>query len=246
MHDTNLNMQKQKNLTALIALSEFNGKRLIKRFFINMIWVGLPLTFAGCSGYKVQPGTPEVLGERTNSNGEVIQQVVRIINTSTKQVLLTPEGPRPSIKYKIEYFLKETNKPDVELSFVSDKEFHFSGEGKSSFQNCDRFWAVAGSPLWIGTGIDPTSREAGGHPWIYNGQQLTSQNGKDLHIVVFDNSHVLAHRPVTVIPKFESLTDEFTMGNNNMTITINSTVGLKRYDVIHDAFTDFKLNPAEK
>lgn len=67
---------------------------------------------------------------------------------------------------------------------------------------------------------------------MIEGHRLISHNENDLHVVVFDNTHIVAHRIFSVVPKWESAEDEFRVTNANHTVIFRSPQGFKQYDVL--------------
>jgi hypothetical protein len=201
-----------------------NFRNKISLFLISAALGVSSFAFVGCvPWYTVHEGTPKVVGERKDSEGNVTQQILRKVNNSSKEVLLTPEGPHKSVKFKDEYFLQENDKPILKLAFASDREFNFYPENANVFRYCDKFLALENSPLWVAVGIDSINNE--------------------MHIVVFDGEHILVHRTFKVIPKWKSYEEEFRMEKGNRTIKINSSTGLKKYDVIENSVTNLEQNP---
>lgn len=186
----------------------------------------------GCGPAKVHHNPPEIVGERTNSSGEVVQQMILEMSYTTRDFFFTPEGPHNNVKYQPVYFLQDKDKPKLELSAVRTDEFRY----------CSQFHAVDSSPLWVGIGLGPLQNANPGHPWMINGVSQTSHNENDLHIVVFDEKHLISHKKFSVIPKFETDEDEFKFDNGNGTIILHSTTGLKKYDVLTDSVSDADQN----
>ena len=143
-------------------------------------------------------------------------------------MLLTPEGPHPSIRYQDKYFLQAKGKPRCEVPMTRDDEF----------RNCGSYWPVEDSALWVAVGIDALDNVNTGHVAVINGVQLVSHNENDLHIVVFDSTHIVAHRTFSVVPKWESSADEFTVTNANHAVIFRSPQGFKRYDVLANTVGD--------
>ena len=204
---------------------------------MRTIWLAiLILVFGGCGGTEVHREPPEILGERKNQQGEVIQQLVRERTITRKPVLLAPDGPTKSIKYADKYVLQE-----------GDKTRHVVPMNKADeFRNCGRFWPVEGSTRWVGAGIDPVSNQNTGHVAVIEGRRTFSYNENDLHIVVFDAKGVAIHRTFSVQPKRESSKDEFGFENGNRTIRFRSPEGPKKYEVLEDKVSIIGQNTANE
>ena len=171
---------------------------------------------AGCTQVSHETS---VVGERTNQQGEVIQQVVRERTVKTRPVLLAPDGPTHSIRYEDKYFLRTKDNSRHEVPTVRE----------DAFRNCGVYRPVDGSPLWVGAGINPLSNENTGHVAVIDGRRLLSHNENDLHVVVFDDRGIAAHRTFSVVPKWESSEEEFTFTNGNRTILFRSPGGAMSY-----------------
>ena len=108
------------------------------------------------------------------------------------------------------------------------------------FRNCRGFWPVDGSSLWVAAGINPVGNQNTGHVAVIEGRQMLSHNENDLHLVVFDEKHIIVHHTFSVVPKWESSDEEFRFTNNNRTVIFRSPEGFKSYDVLTNAVGDIK------
>src|SRR5579859_2431816 len=93
------------------------------------------LAAAGCA--HQQP--PEIAGQRTNSQGAVIQKIIRVQTDHPHTALLTPEGPRGYNAVTCRYYFQEGDQPE--------REFLIGNSRKNVY--LDRFLAVSNSPLWV-------------------------------------------------------------------------------------------------
>src|SRR6266536_3074422 len=105
----------------------------------------LALTTASTAGCKPQVHNepPEMVGERTNQRGVVTQRIVRETSYTSKDVLVTPEGPKKRIGYHIKWFLEEPH----ELR----REFPLMGSVVDSSKPA-RCWPVQGTNQWLAAG----------------------------------------------------------------------------------------------
>src|SRR5258707_389544 len=71
----------------------------------------------GCKA-QVHHEPPETVGERTNQQGLATQRIIRETSYTSKDVLLTPEGPKKRIDATIKWFLEERDKPRRELPLM--------------------------------------------------------------------------------------------------------------------------------
>jgi hypothetical protein len=187
------------------------------------------VAITGCSAESHHEG-PTIVGARTNSNGEVTQQLIKDVNFKTRNVLITPEGPKKRMTdHQVKFFLKEGDNPARELAL----------NGEDS-KYCGQFWPVQNSTLWVGSGINPGSNENTGHAAVFDGKQMLSHNENDLHIIVFDEGGVISRRKLSVVPKWESSVEEVSFDSKNRMLVISSPRGLKKYDPVADSLSDLK------
>src|SRR5882724_9880669 len=148
----------------------------------------------------------EIIFERTNSQGLVIQKLTRERIFSSMDVLITPEGGGkmwgiPSCKY----FLEETGKPRQELPFLGFDKYneHFD------------YLPVEHSSLWVGTKID----------------EIYHENRAKLLLIKFDDKHMLYKwtfelNTNNLIQKIYQL-DEFHFTDGNHSIIYSTLEGIK-------------------
>ena len=186
--------------------------------------------FAGMMPWatKTAKGTLNVIAERKNADGETVQQLLCQLGTKSTPVLMTPEGARNAVRYKISYFVRERNGQLKKLAYVSDNQFHYYRTNELSY--CDKYRAVDDGSLWVGTGKDP--EHVGGIPHsdiLYN----------DFHVVVLDETHIVSHRVLNnVVQDGEFGSKNLKWDPGNRILTFNTTSGLKRYDVLADKVED--------
>ena len=202
---------------------------LLVLFFSMCVWL---FGFSGCMPWthEVSHAEPELVGKRENAQGQIEQKIFRQNNCSSVAVLFTPEGPKHSSKYKMEYFLQEKDSPQAVLPFLSDKEFRYferiENDVHSDLNFCDKFLPVTNCALWIAAGTDPVGNHLGGY---------------DFHVVVFDEKHLLSHRTFNTKMDYEHPGTEFEFDNGNQTLIIRTPLGLvQKYDVTTDQVTDLR------
>ncbi|HEV2972520.1 MAG TPA: hypothetical protein VGY55_21295 [Pirellulales bacterium] len=176
------------------------------------------LVAAGCGSTEVEHPPPQIVGERMNAQGQVIQRIITD-QSFTITTHPSPEGPHRQVDSKnIRYFLEEKDKPRRELS-----------PAHSELACCESYLPVSGSDLWVGAYLN------------INAYHLPPKNPEslyfELNVVVFDTQQFVAHQ------KFDatfdkSPTDAFRLENGNRTLIIRSPNRLKKYDVIAGRLTD--------
>ena len=160
--------------------------------------------------------------------GDVVQQLLRELNYTTKEVLFTPEGPRKDVKYDVRYFLRDKGTVPRELSMLKGEECRF----------CERFWGIGSNSVWVGAGINPVSNQNTGHVGVIEGKRILSYNENDLHIVVFDDKSLISHRTFSVIPKSESSEEPFLLDADGRAIIFRAPRSLRKYSVLNDSVTE--------
>jgi len=167
------------------------------------------------------------LAQRTNSTG-VVTTLYLQRNYTTPPGWLALEGSHNSMTYDFRYYLQDAGKPRRELPIQSRE-----------FTNCGMFRPVGDSALWVAMGPDRNgSMHPVGHRVTIKGRPATSRNEDDFEIVVFDETHVLAHRKFLVISKIEIEEEAVRLRDGNRTIAFLSPTGPKEYDVLGDSVTD--------
>src|SRR5215472_6456739 len=86
---------------------------------------------------KTAEGTLNVIAERKNADGETVQQLLYQLGTKSTPVLMTPEGARNAVRYKVSYFVRERNGQLKKLAYVSDNQFHYYRTNELSC--CDKY-----------------------------------------------------------------------------------------------------------
>jgi hypothetical protein len=180
--------------------------------------------------YHVAHGDPQVVGTRLDAKGAVVQKIYRQMDNSSVGVLMTPEGPRNSMKSKTGYFLQQGNSPMVPLAFLSDVDFRYferkPNDVHSDLQFCDKFLPVTNSSFWIAAGTDPLDNFTGGN---------------DFHVLVFDEKHLVSHHTFSMKADYEHPEAQFQFSDGNRTIKIKTPLGyVVSYDVLADRETDLR------
>jgi hypothetical protein len=190
---------------------------------MRSVWFILAaLMIAGCNRPQEHIDPPQVVGERKTSTGETTDRFIRQVRYSSRDVLLTPEGPRKSLHYDTRYFLQHGDEPSCELKFLQNTKMLFGDE----LSHCGKFGGVVNSPLWVGAGIDTVD-------YI-------------LHLVVFDNEHVITHQTFKVLGKYITSEDEFTFTNGYRTVIFRAPEGRKEYSVTEGKVLEVQQNDDAK
>jgi hypothetical protein len=192
----------------------------------------LVLLVAGCGPAQEHHPPPEVLAERKNSQGEALSRFVRESDYTTRRVL-GPDGSSTTTKYHTKYFLQTGSGPKHELKIFKNPKVLFQDE----LCYCTNFGAVADSPLWVGAGINPVGIDAPAHAVVVDGRRLISHEEYSLHIVVFDDTHILVHRTLSVALPYSE--NRFALTNGNRAVVFKNPEELfKVYDVLADKVGD--------
>ena len=198
------------------------------RTFTHIILV---LLVVGCGPTQQHHRPPEVLAERKNAQGEVLSRFIRESDYTTRSVL-SPDGSSTITKYHTKYFLQVGAGPKHELLMFKNPKFLFQDE----LCYCTSFGAVGDSPLWIGAGVNPVSVDVTAHAVVIDGKRSISHERYDLHVVAFDETHVLVHRAFSVHPFSEN---RFALTNDNRTVVFKTHEEVfKVYDVLADTVGD--------
>jgi hypothetical protein len=187
---------------------------------MRLFWLSFVILNAlGCGSTTVEHPPPQVVGERIDAQGDVLQEIIADESYTVTTYPFTPEGPHRHVDSKnIQYFLKEKGQPQRELS-----------PAHSVLANCESFLPVSESPRWVGAYLNVNA---------YHAPPDNPEAGFfELHVVVFDTQQFVSHR------KFEatfakSPTDAFRFDNGNRALIIRAPEGLKKYDVLADKLTD--------
>jgi len=203
--------------------------------FLLFLTVGVGIWLFGFNGYmpwtqRVTRAAPELLGTRLNTHGVIVQKIYRQLTSSSTGVLMTPEGPRNSVRGKIEFYIQQTTNAMVRLPFFSDATFDYAeykpNDVRSELRFCDKFLPVTNSPLWIAAGTDPGSNFTGGH---------------DFHVLVFDDHQVINTHTFSLKIDLEHPGDQFQFTNGNRTLRINTSLGYAQvFDVLTNRITNLK------
>ncbi|MDB6110210.1 MAG: hypothetical protein JWR69_1960 [Pedosphaera sp.] len=169
----------------------------------------LALVAANTGGCKpeVRHKAPEVLGERTNEQGEVTHRIVREISYTVGNIpVLTPDGPRRRAENQVKYFMDEKGKPRRELPVM-----FLVNTNAGNYEKC---WPVVGTSQWLVAGTDPIG------------------NRDKLFFVLFDESRIIRTNVFSVIPRWKSEKSEYELQDGNRTMMIRSPEGFEKYDVL--------------
>jgi hypothetical protein len=200
----------------------------------------LALMMTGC----VHRWPPRIIGERKNSQGEVIQQIV-LKGIYFHYPGLTPEGPRDGTWSSCKYYFLEKGEPERELLVGNSRT-------NKVLQIC---LPVTNSDLWVTYRDDMvwTNRPIAAHTSVdLQGRPYTSYIANDLHVYVFDDKGYLLHRTFMTVQRGESFkyTGEFPNSswietqNGNRLVAFQALDGFKQYDVITDKVTNLETNSA--
>lgn len=179
------------------------------------------VVLTGCSSRTLGP--PETAGERTNSQGQVVQRIIRQTTTIEHDALLTPEGPKVWTELRCKFFYQDGDAPR--------RPFLIGNSATNVFlENC---LPVKDTNLWVSFWCWPT--------WTNvtdaTGEVVDKRKRDDLHVLVFDVAGFSRHRVFTTRSKQgwdEDYEDSARAQDGNRTIVFKSPDGLKQYDVISD------------
>src|SRR5215469_3634654 len=192
----------------------------------------LLLAVSGCASKHVT----EVAGQRTNSQGEVTQKIIRVEKIVDHTALLTPEGPRHYSTITCRYYFQENGKPEQEFLIGNSRKNNLLGS----------FLPITNSPLWVTfrETIIWTNRPEAAHivtpEWVKPPQSRTSYQVNDLDIYVFDQKGFFRHRTLMAlqkgeekfVPEGQTYAAVYTFENGNRIVAFKSPKGLKKYDVL--------------
>ena len=203
------------------------------------------LAAAGCAHQQA----PEIAGQRIDSQGAVIQKIIRVETDHPHTVLLAPDGPRGYNAVTCRYYFQEGEQPE--------REFKIGGGHDEVYLN--PFLAVSNSPLWvtISENIIWTNRPEAAHvvnpapEASLSSKPYTSYQVDDLHIFVFDEKGYFRQRTFMAlqkgegkfVPEGETYAAEYTSRDGNRMVLFKSPAGVKKYDVVSDKVVE--ADPAE-
>ena len=175
------------------------------------------VVLTGCSSHIHEP--PEIVGERTNSQGQVIQRIIRETTRIETPVPLTPEGPKTRTELRCKFLYQEGDAPQ--------RPFLIGNSATNVFlENC---LPVDNTNLWVSFWCSATFTDVA--------------KRDDLNVLVFDVAGFMRYRVFTTVSKHEwdeDYTDSAKAQDGNRTIAFKSPGGLKQYDVISDTVTAAK------
>ena len=189
------------------------------------------LVVTGCIA-RTRREPPQTVGERTNSQGQVVQRIVREIAWTDHPMLLTPEGPKTRTDSRCKFYFQEGDTPKRAFLIGNSATNYFFG-------NC---LAVKDSPLWVAIWCEPTWTN------IIDAAHIVVGKGKrdDLHILMFAEKGIMRHRIFTTKSKQgwdEDYEDSAKAQNGNRTIVFKSPEGPKQYDVVSNVITTLERFP---
>jgi hypothetical protein len=204
----------------------------------------LALVAAGCA--HTYP--PEIAGQRTNSQGEVTQKLLRVKRGVTHTVLAA-DGPRSYENITCRYYFQEGNDPQREFFIGNDRKNPFLGP----------FLAVSNSSLWItySEKIVWADRSEAEHivtpapDWPNpdrpgSGKPYTSYHSDDIDVYIFDDKGFFRHRTFIALqkgegkflPEGQTYAAQYAVEDGNRIVAFKSPKGWKKYDVVNDTVTD--------
>ena len=172
---------------------------------------------------------PQIVGERTNLQGRVVQRIIRETTRIEHTVPLTPEGPKIRTELRCKFFYQDGDAPR--------RSFLIGNSATNLFlENC---LPVQNSALWVSFWCWPTWTN------VTDAAGVVVGKGKrdDLHILVFDVAGFMRHRVFTTTSKLgwdEDYEDSAKARDGNRTIVFKSPGGPKQYDVLLDTVTAAK------
>ncbi|HWF17976.1 MAG TPA: hypothetical protein VG754_01840, partial [Verrucomicrobiae bacterium] len=129
---------------------------------------------------------PQTAGKRTNSQGKVVQRIIREVTRTYHPVLLTPEGPKTRVESRCKFFFQEGETPRRAFLIGNSATNQFFGD-------C---LAVKDSALWVTFWCEPMLI-------FTTNADLTVDDRKrdDLHVLIFDEKGFMRHRIFTTTSK---------------------------------------------
>jgi hypothetical protein len=148
-----------------------------------------------------------IFGSENDARGNAIRQIVFRPSYRTIGWLPDPEGGHDvKIKYR-QFTLKESGKPNKELSFLSEALPDTAGIANS----CE---AVANSSAWVLAGYFTP--------------------GPTIDVYVFNETRMLSHRQINVTPDWNNAGHDFWFEKGNRLLRYKTNGGVGSYDVVAD------------
>ena len=166
---------------------------------------------------------PQIVGERTNLQGKVVQRIIRETTAIDHSALLTPEGPKTWRELRYKFFFQEGDGPRREFLIGNSATNCFPGD-------C---LPVKDSALWVSFWCWPTWTNVTDAAGVI----VDKRKRDDLHVVVFDVTGFARHRVFTTESKQgwdEDYQDSASAQDGNQTIIFKSPEGPKQYNVTAD------------
>src|SRR5262245_37456285 len=98
------------------------------------------LLVAGCYSTEVSEIGPEVVGERRDAQGKLVEQLVRDATVTVRVYPLTPEGPhRRPVSRVARFSLVRPGQPQLQMTALP-----------SEFDYYPEYWPVSSTNQWVG------------------------------------------------------------------------------------------------